>query len=65
MGESLSSAAINQNTSVFINFGNVHRRTFHFRIGESKLDVNIIDALEKIGEESTSGLNSQVVSEEN
>ena len=42
MSESLSSAPINQNTSILVNFCQIHGRTLHLGIRKRELNVDII-----------------------
>lgn len=50
MGQALPITSVDQDDSVGIDMCDVHRRALHFRICESHLDVDVVDALQKITE---------------
>lgn len=63
LGEPLPPTPVHQNATVVINPRQVNRRTLHLRIREAKLRVDIVDALQKIGEIAPCGAYGNIVAE--
>lgn len=63
MCESLPDASVDQNATIFVHFSQIHRRAFHFWIGQSELRMNIVDIFQEICETSTGSFYGFLVTE--